>query len=120
MKQRFVLEPIVMNRKTCTLPVIGNYKFDTFEHENKGRSTRGIFDWNFIFRQLPHLPQDSEPEKIIATPIMLGCAFAIRRDYFLELGGYDEQLLIWNGENYEVDLKLLLLEWFLNESSFLV
>lgn len=33
---------------------------------------------------------------------MLGCAFAIRRDYFFDLGAYDEQLMIWNGENYEV------------------
>lgn len=39
---------------------------------------------------------------------MLGCAFAIRRDYFFDLGGYDEKLMIWNGENYELSLKLWL------------
>ena len=97
-----ILEPIVINPKACTTPVVGNYKHDTFEHESKGHGSRNVFDWYFIFRVLPRFPQDSQPEKNAALPIMLGCAFAIRKDYFLELGGYDEQLIIWNGENYEV------------------
>lgn len=37
---------------------------------------------------------------------MLGAAFAIRRDYFSDLGQYDEGLMIWNGEQMELSLKL--------------
>lgn len=37
---------------------------------------------------------------------MLGAAFAIRRDYFSDIGQYDEGLMIWNGEQMELSLKL--------------
>lgn len=37
---------------------------------------------------------------------MLGCGFAIRRDFFSDLGAYDEGLQIWNGEQIELSLKL--------------
>lgn len=39
---------------------------------------------------------------------MTGGAYAIRKDHFFYLGGYDEGLQIWNGENYEISLKLWL------------
>lgn len=39
---------------------------------------------------------------------MLGCAFAINRQYFWDLGAYDDQLLVWNAENYELSFKLWL------------
>jgi polypeptide N-acetylgalactosaminyltransferase len=74
-----------------------------------GDGSRGVFDWNFIYRTLPRRPEDLfQPEKPAPLPVMLGCAFAIRRDYFFHLGGYDEKLIIWNGENYELSLKLWL------------
>lgn len=63
----------------------------------------------FLYRWLPPRAEDLlHPEKPAPHPVMLGCAFAIRRDYFFDLGGYDEQLMIWNGENYELSLKLWL------------
>ena len=35
-----------------------------------------------------------------------GCAFAVRKDFFENIGQYDEGLLIWNGEQIELSFKL--------------
>ena len=97
------LEPIALNPRTSTVPITGSFAYDTFEVKKGGHGARGGFNWNFIFHWMPRRPEDLvHPELPSPTPIMLGGAFAIRRDYFLDLGGYDEQLMIWNGENYEV------------------
>ena len=37
---------------------------------------------------------------------MVGCAFAIRRDYFFHIGGFDEGMDIWGGENIELPLRV--------------
>lgn len=98
-----------MDPKTATVPIIDNFQHDTFEYHSGGDGSRGVFDWNFVFHWLPRRPGDLiHPEKPAPLPVMLGCAFAIRRDYFFDLGAYDEQLLIWNGENYELSFKLWL------------
>lgn len=102
-----LLEPIVLNPKTSTVPVIDSLNPDNFEYLSGGSGSRGVFDWKFIFHWIPRRLEDLiNPEQPSPTPIMLGCAFAIRRDYFFHLGGYDEQLKIWNGENYEISFKL--------------
>lgn len=67
---------------------------------------RGIFNWNFEYRSTPQ--GKSRPTHPRPTPVMLGCAFAINRRYFWDLGAYDDQLQIWSGENYELSFKLWL------------
>lgn len=37
---------------------------------------------------------------------MCGSGFAIRRDYFADIGAYDDGLQIWNGEQMELSFKL--------------
>lgn len=80
---------------TATLPIIDDIDPNTFGVFFIGHGERGVFDWEFNFRWLPRRPEDTiHPEKPAPYPVMLGGAFAIRRDYFFSLGGYDEQLMV--------------------------
>lgn len=80
---------------TATLPIIDDTDPDTFGVTAIGHGECGVFDWEFNFRWLPRRPEDMiHPEKPAPYPVMLGGAFAIRRDYFFSLGGYDEQLMV--------------------------
>lgn len=40
------------------------------------------------------------------TVTMIGCAFAIDREFFFEVGSYDEGLDIWGSENMEMSLRV--------------
>ncbi|CAO1428320.1 unnamed protein product [Diamesa serratosioi] len=107
-----LLEPIALNRRIGTLPIVDYFDSDTFAYNEIALNffgSRGVIDWFLDFHELSKLPKDIEvPLKPFPNPIMLGCAFAIDRKFFFELGGYDEELKIWNGENYELSFKLWL------------
>lgn len=41
------------------------------------------------------------------TPTFVGCAFAMDREFFFELGSYDEGMDIWGSENMEISLRVI-------------
>ena len=36
---------------------------------------------------------------------LVGCALMVNRDYFLSIGGFDESMNIWGGENIELAIR---------------
>jgi len=40
------------------------------------------------------------------TPTLVGCALGIRKDYFLSIGGFDEDMEIWGAENIELAFRV--------------
>lgn len=42
----------------------------------------------------------------LRSPNMVGCAFSIDREFFFEIGSYDEGLDVWGSENLELSLRV--------------
>ncbi|XP_030371943.1 polypeptide N-acetylgalactosaminyltransferase 8 [Scaptodrosophila lebanonensis] len=103
-----LLAPLLENNRTCTTPIIDTIDYANFAYR-RGKPSRGFFNWHFNYVQLPLLPAEAAllpaPHD---NPIMNGGLFAIRKQWFFELGAYDEGLRVWGGEQFELSLKLWL------------
>lgn len=108
-----LLAPIYRDSRTMTVPVIDGIDHKTFEYRpvyGDGHHYRGIFEWGMLYkenevpkREANRREHNSEPYK---SPTHAGGLFAINRQYFLELGAYDNGLLVWGGENFELSFKI--------------
>lgn len=106
-----LLAEIAANRKAVVCPVIDVISDESFEYITASDMTWGGFNWKLNFRwyRVPQREMDrrggdrSEP---LHTPAMAGGLFAIDRDYFYEVGSYDEGMDIWGGENLEMSFRV--------------
>ncbi|KAF5402865.1 putative n-acetylgalactosaminyltransferase [Paragonimus heterotremus] len=97
--QRLVLSPVIYGLSIPdeieNIPVIGG------------------FSWNFTFRWelMKEERKENQPPSSCGyfdqwkTPAISGGIFATWRQGFFELGGYDEEMDIWGGENIEISLR---------------
>jgi hypothetical protein len=107
-----LLVPIVENPRTMalqTLDIISD--LDHSYGDGSGDLLYGIITDQFWFGYQRERFAGAEAEKPgrrlpYETPFGPGSLFAIRRDEFWRLGGYDKGLYVWGGENTELALKM--------------
>mmetsp|Transcript_3609 Transcript_3609/g.4794 ORF Transcript_3609/g.4794 Transcript_3609/m.4794 type:complete len:697 (+) Transcript_3609:364-2454(+) len=110
-----LLLPIIENPRTLSMQTL-DILDDLPGHERKKNGAAqhyGFVSDRFLFKYESsrfnditggkETPSKREPFEIPFAP---GSLFAIRRDEFLRLGGYDRGLKVWGGENTELVMKV--------------
>ncbi|XP_060080161.1 polypeptide N-acetylgalactosaminyltransferase 4-like [Ylistrum balloti] len=112
------LEPILyeisVNKTAIVQPSIDVIDAQTFEYRKYfDNNRRGHFRWNMGYHFVPlHPKQQAEvianPTKAFDTPAIVGCAFAVNRKYFTDIGGLDTDMRTWGGEDVELSIRVWL------------
>ncbi|KYN07551.1 PREDICTED: polypeptide N-acetylgalactosaminyltransferase 5 [Cyphomyrmex costatus] len=106
-----LLSRIANDRHTVVCPIIDVISDDTFEYISASDMTWGGFNWKLNFRwyrvaQREMDRRNSDRTAPLRTPTMAGGLFSIDKEYFYELGAYDEGMDIWGGENLEMSFRV--------------
>lgn len=86
--------------------------------------TLGCYKGQYIF--VRYLIRTNYPERelkrinhsktaLIRLPTHVGCAFAVDREFFYEIGSYDEGMDIWGSENLDLALRVSIFTVFIFE-----
>ncbi|KAF7258335.1 hypothetical protein EG68_04476 [Paragonimus skrjabini miyazakii] len=106
-----LLDRIKANKTNVVVPIIEVISDKDFKYNGAtAQSVQvGGFDWNLIFHWHPPPMADKHrpgaPYSPLRTPTMAGGLFSISRDFFRNLGYYDEGMEVWGGENLELSFK---------------
>ncbi|GMS78647.1 hypothetical protein PENTCL1PPCAC_822, partial [Pristionchus entomophagus] len=109
------LEPLVARiaekPSAVVCPVIDYITDHNFYYSgNPHAEAVGGFSWALHFTWEP-LPESERRRRKSATehirsPTMAGGLLAANREYFFRVGGYDEEMDIWGGENLEISFRV--------------
>nr|CAD7595833.1 unnamed protein product [Timema genevievae] len=99
------------DRTRVVCPVIDIISDDSFAYVRSFELHWGAFNWELHFRWYTLASEEIKKRKKdisepFRTPTMAGGLFAIDKNYFYEIGAYDDQMEIWGGENLEMSFRV--------------
>uniref|UniRef100_A0A5S6PZ90 Polypeptide N-acetylgalactosaminyltransferase n=1 Tax=Trichuris muris TaxID=70415 RepID=A0A5S6PZ90_TRIMR len=107
------LEPMLFriyeDRTRVVSPIIDVIDESTFRYTMTADGTWGGFSWALSFRWYtapsPRL-QVADKATPVKTPTIAGGLFSVDKQYFFDIGAYDEGMKIWGGENLELSFRV--------------
>jgi polypeptide N-acetylgalactosaminyltransferase len=65
-----------------------------------------VFHWAYTNTQPPPGKKRTSPIDPVSSPTMAGGLFSVRKSFFQRVGGYDEKMRGWGGENIEMSIRM--------------
>ncbi|GMS89295.1 hypothetical protein PENTCL1PPCAC_11470, partial [Pristionchus entomophagus] len=105
-----LLDRVKEDRKIVVAPIIDVISDDNFEYVTASDTTWGGFNWHLNFRwyTVPEREmrrRGGDKSAPIQTPTIAGGLFAMDKQFFYDLGSYDEGMQVWGGENLEISFR---------------
>ena len=99
-----LLDVIQRNRSRVVVPRVDSVDPHTIDYVAWEQAAVGTLTWSmdFVWKLAP---SDADETRPMATAATIGCALAIDRSFFFELGAFDDGMLIWGGENLELSVR---------------
>jgi polypeptide N-acetylgalactosaminyltransferase len=99
------------DRKRVVAPIIDVISDDTFEYVTASDTTWGGFNWHLNFRWYTIAEREMsrrgyDRSSPIRTPTIAGGLFAVDKQFFNDIGTYDEGMQVWGGENLEISFRV--------------
>jgi len=98
-----LMEYCTLNPHAAATPIVGTIDAQSFRQQSGGLSVLG-FSWGL--GQTGVAGRRSPPGEPQPSPIMSGGLFGINREWFFEVGAYDEDMRLYGGEEMEFSFRL--------------
>jgi len=101
-----LLDVIRRNRSLVVVPRIDSIDPYTIDYVAWEQAAVGSLTWSmdYIWKLAP-LTSMKDEKRPMATATTIGCALAVDRKFFFELGAFDDGMQIWGGENLELSVR---------------
>ncbi|XP_033761442.1 probable N-acetylgalactosaminyltransferase 9 isoform X2 [Pecten maximus] len=104
-----LLARIKANPQAVLCPIVDAVDAETLEYSGNGGYQVGGFSWSmhFTWRNVPE--RDTVSRKYtdpVGSPTMAGGLFAADREFFFNVGAYDNGMDVWGGENLEISFRV--------------